>query len=327
MPKSFRDWLKAAALLVILGLIAAGYFERQAITDEIKLATYTPTSAISQLASDDTMTASARHYFYINHPELDDKAAFRQDCPSGTEQTVVLGCYHSGESGIHLLNVSDPRLAGVEQVTAAHEMLHAAYERLSTSERRQVDGWLEAYYKTVTDPALIQTFNAYKKSEPGQVVNEMHSIFGTEVANLPSNLENYYKRYFTDRQKITSYYSNYQATFTNLQSQVTVYDNQLKALKSQIASNEASARDQDTLLNLERNQLSQEAASGDASDYNARVASYNASVDSYNALVQQIQAEVNRYNQIVAARNQIAFTINDLGTELDANVQTIQPAR
>lgn len=326
MPKNSRDWLKSILLLAVIGVIAFVYFDRLAIIDFVKLAGYHPPSGISQLASDDTMTALGQHYFYLNHPEIDDKASFRQNCPNGTEQTVVLGCYHSGESGIFLLGVSDPRLAGVEQVTAAHEMLHAAYERLSTSERQQVDGWLLAYYKTVTDPQLLATFASYRKTEPGQVVNEMHSIFGTEVANLPGPLENYYKRYFTDRAKIVSYYTNYQASFSNLQQQIIVYDKQLAKLKSQIAEDEASATSENTSLGLERNQLSQEAASGNASDYNASVDSFNASVERYNALVEQIKSEINQYNQIVSARNQIAIAFDNLGKELNANAQTIPAA-
>ncbi len=327
MPRKFGDWLKVGLFMIVIGLIAWGFSERQAIADYIKLADYNPPASISQLAADDTVTAEGRHYFYLNHPELNDKATFRQNCPNGTEQTVVLGCYHSGESGIFLLTVNDPRLSGVEQVTAAHEMLHAAYERLSSSERSQVDGWLMAYYKTVKDPQLLATFANYRKTEPGQVVNEMHSIFGTEVANLPPNLENYYKRYFTDRAKVVGYYTNYQDAFTKLQQQIAYYKAQLEQLKSSIASDEAAASQQNTSLNIERNQLNQEAASGDTSDYNAGVNNYNAAVERYNSLVAQIKSEIANYNQLVQQYNQSAVAINTLGNELNANVETVPSAR
>lgn len=326
MPKKPSEYLKVVVLLMIIALIAVGLFERQAIGDYIKLADYTPSSQISQLASDDTMTAYAKHLFYINHPELDTKASFKNNCPNGTEQTVVLGCYHSGESGIFVLKVSDPQLNGVEQVTAAHETLHGAYERLSGSEKAKVDGWLEAYFKTVTDKQLIDTINAYKKTEPNAIDNEMHSIFGTTIANLPPKLENYYKQYFTNRAKIVSYNSDYQATFNKLQQQIASYDTQLTQLKAKITSDEASAKQQNASLNQQRQQMNQERASGHTSDYNAGVDSYNASVNHYNALVQQIKSEVNQYNQIIEERNKIAIDINNLGSELNASAQTVQPA-
>lgn len=326
MPKTKTEYIKVLALLVVIALIGIAFIERQAIGDYIKLADYTPTKPISQLASDDTMTAYAKHLFYINHPQLDDKASFRNNCPNGTEQTVVLGCYHGGESGIFVLKVSDPQLNGVEQVTAAHETLHAAYDRLSGSEKTKVGGWLEAYFKTVTNKQLIDTINAYKKTEPHSLDNEMHSIFGTTITNLPPKLENYYKQYFTNRAKIVSYNANYRATFNKLKQQIASYDAQLKSLKSSITSDEASAKQQNASLEQQRQQMNQERASGNASAYNAGVDSYNASVQRYNALVQQIKAEINRYNQIIEARNKIAIDIDSLGSELNANAQTIQPA-
>ena len=41
-------------------------------------------------------------------------------------------------------------------------------------------------------------------SEPGQRLNELHSLLGTEVAHLSPALERYSHRYFHDRQGIVS---------------------------------------------------------------------------------------------------------------------------
>lgn len=326
MPKTFTDWLKALVLIIVIALIAVAAVNRQAIMDEIKLASYDPPASIVQLADDDTMTASAKRLFYINHPALESKAEFRQDCPNNSEQTIVLGCYRGNESGIYLLRVTDQELNGVEQVTAAHEMLHAAYDRLGRSEKNQVDGWLESYYKTLKNPELKKIFDNYKKTEPGQLVNEMHSVFGTEVANLPKNLENYYKRYFTDRQKVTGYASQYRSVFLDLRQQIAGYDNELKKLKPEIEASQAQASALDSKLQSERNQMNADRASGNYRAYNAAVPGYNSDVERYNQLVQTIKSEVATYNQIVAERNKLAISINNLGDELNANVQTVSPA-
>ena len=139
--------------VVVMGVILLGfpvlvYFNAQNLVDWWKLRGYTPPASVSALASEDTMTKYATHVFYVNHPQIvSDTATFRQDC-SENEQTIVLGCYHPEQEGIFVYNVSDPRLSGVQQVTAAHEMLHAVYARLSTKDRKPVLGKIKPYKGT-----------------------------------------------------------------------------------------------------------------------------------------------------------------------------------
>jgi hypothetical protein len=244
-------------LLLLMAVVAAlSVFiivDKQNIYDWWKLRGYTPPSSVVTLAKEDTMTSYALKVFEVNHPAIENKTAFSVQCPNdGGEKTIVLGCYHSGQDGIFILNVSDPVLNGVEQVTAAHEMLHAAYERLSSSERSKVDTMLLNYYHNdLKDPRIISTINAYKKSEPDNVVNEMHSVFGTEVASLPASLEQYYRLYFSDRQKITSYAAQYEAVFTSRQAAVNADDQQLTELKPQIDSLRSSINTQLDAINTE----------------------------------------------------------------------------
>lgn len=326
MKKAFSSTFKYLLLLVALGLLILTFVYRQAIEDRIRLLGYTPPAAITKIAAEDTMTPAARHLFYLNQPKLEDKQAFRTDCPNGSEKTIVLGCYKSSESGIYLLKVDDPRLAGVEQVTAAHEMLHAAYDRLSSSEKARVNGWLESYFKSLSDKRLIDTINAYKQTEPHSLEDEMHSIFGSEVADLPPNLANYYKRYFTDRSKVADYAASYRSTFIKLKQQLQSYDQELKELKTNITNDKAEARSLINRLTSERGQLNAYRARNDADAYNAAATTYNANVDRYNQLAVVIESEVNRYNQIVDKRNQLAVTINGLSDELNANIETVKQA-
>jgi len=307
--------------LVIVGL---GLANRQAIMDWWVLRYYTPPPAIASLASEDTMTSYAKHLFYLNQPQLEDNIVFGSKCPNnGGEQTIVLGCYHSYEDGIYLLTVNDPRLNGVEQVTAAHETLHAAYDRLSKADKTKVDKLLEDYYHhDLKDPRLIQTIKAYQQTEPNDVVNEMHSVFGTEVANLPPSLESYYKRYFSDRRQIVSYADQYEAEFTSRQTQIAQDDAQLSQWKSEIdnlqndliAKQNALTAQQDSLMNLQKTNLNA---------YNAGVPAFNQAVDSYNTEVEQLKNLVASYNQLVTERNQIVFIVDQLDQELSTNQSTI----
>jgi len=307
--------------LAVLGLAAAN---RRDIYDWWALRGYQAPSTVAQLAMQDTMTPYARKILYVNHPAIDSKAAFSIKCPNnGGEQTIVLGCYHSDQAGIFLLNVSDPRLNGVEQVTEAHEMLHAAYDRLSTAERNKVDAMLLDYYDhNLHDQRIITTMAAYKKTEPHDVVNEMHSVFGTEIANLPAGLEQYYKQYFTNRSQIAAYAAQYQAEFTSRQATVAADDSQLSGLKSHIDSDEADLKTKQSQINSQQSQLVAERSSNPAA-YNAAVPAYNAQIDAYNGEVQTVQSLIDQYNQLVAARNIVAGEEDQLVNDLNGSPATL----
>lgn len=308
--------------LVIFGLIAYNW---QNIDDWWKLRGYQAPADIAQLASQDTMTPYGRKIFYVNHAAILTKTAFPQKCPNnGGEQTIVLGCYHSDQAGIFLLGVDDPRLNGVEPVTAAHEMLHGAYDRLSSADKAKVNAMLLDYYNNdLHDQRLRDTIAAYKKTEPKDIVDEMHSIFGTEVANLPPGLEQYYSRYFTDRAQVAAYAAKYQAEFTSRQAAVAQDDAQLAALKQQIDSLESDLRAKQAAIEARQASLNSLQASGDITTYNADVPAYNALVNEYNSEVGQVRTLISQYNDLVAARNAIALQENQLSKELTTSPSTI----
>lgn len=310
--------------LALLGVLAVVSTNRQGIQDWVKLRSYTAPANVAQLADDDTMTAYARRVFYVNEPQIDGKDIFGPKCPSGTEQTVVLGCYKGGQSGIVLLQVNDPRLQGVEQVTAAHETLHAVYERLSPSKRKQVDAWLNDYFKNqLRDQTVIDQINSYKQTEPKDLTNEMHSIIGSEVGNLPPVLEEYYSQYFANRSVIVGFYDKYQEEFTSRQDKIKQDDVQLSALKAQIDSAETGLKAKADALESQRNQLDALRSSGQIPAYNAGVPGYNAGVNAYNAEVARLRDLIDQYNSLVDERNSIALETQQLTSEITSDTQPI----
>ena len=311
---------------LVFGLVCALAIlaNHQAVYDWIRLQGYHVPANVAALASDDQLTPPAKRIFYVNHPLLQDKTAFASSCPNGDKETAVLGCYIPMQRGIYVLRVTDARLAGIEQVTAAHELLHAAYDRLSDKDKRQVDSWLTDYYQhDLTDPVIIDQMNSYKKTEPNDLVNEMHSVFGTEVTSLPTNLENYYKRYFADRQKVTAYYTTYEAEFSSRINKIKQDDAKLASLKMQIQAGEADLKTKQSQLNAQQAQLDTARHSGNVTAYNAGVPVYNALVDAYNAEVSTIKSLVDQYNTLVAARNAIALEEQQLTQAISSSVSPI----
>lgn len=322
--KSFR---KIVSYGLLAGVVVAGaviWLRHEAIADWVVLRNYHAPAAISQLASDDTMTNTGQHLFYINHPLLEGRTEFNQHCRNETEQTVVLGCYHGNRQGIYLYAVTDSRLHGVEQTTAAHEMLHQAYDRLTPKDRAYINGLLEDYYKYhLTDDTVKSQIDAYKQSEPDALDNEMHSLFGTEIANLPAPLENYYKRYFTDRSKVVQFNTNYQAEFAKRRAQVAQYDQQLTNLKSQITAKEKELDARQTAIRAKKAQLDREAAANQIDLYNTDVNAYNAMAQEYNQELTDTRALIDRYNSIVGQRNAIAVQEQQLQQALDSRLTPV----
>jgi len=321
-----RGLRQTVLFLLTLALLAAPFlvwWKAQALADWWQLRDYAAPAAVSSLASQDTMTAYARHVFYVNHPDIESNPAqFQQDC-NESEKTIILGCYHSDQNGIFVYDVTDPRLSGVEQVTAAHEMLHAAYDRLSSKDRDRVDGLLEDFYKNqLTDQRIIDTINSYKQTEPNDVVNEMHSVFGTEVANLPVPLESYYKQYFTNRQAVTHFADSYENEFTTRESQIKSLKSQLDQLKTSIQSQEADLDGQLRQINTDRAKLDSLRSSGQITEYNASVSGFNQEVNSYNNSVETLHGTVSQYNQLVSQYNSVAKELANLAKSIDSRVQT-----
>jgi hypothetical protein len=277
---------------------------------------YEPPARVVQLADETTMTGQGRRLFYLNRPEVLDASEFNTRCAGAdSEQTIILGCYYSPQRGIFLFRVDEPELQGIEHVTAAHEMLHAAYDRLSRSERERIDALLTDYYQTeLRDERLLRIMELYKATDAQHLANEMHSIFGTEIGVLPEELEQHYQKYFTDRQVVAGFAASYQAAFTSRQDQVDKYDAELLAIEQQIQQNSAELDAQAQALAADRQRV-------EASGNQEAVDAYNQRVAAYNALLAQTNALVDQYNQIVERRNEIALEQKQLQRSIDSSIQ------
>lgn len=303
--------------LIVMAASIYGITHRQEILDYLALRNYTPSQRVVQVANDTTMRDETRRVFYVNHPELNDKTQFRQNCPS-TVHSIVLGCYVENR-GIFLLDVTDQRLNGVIQVTAAHEVLHAEYDRLSSAERENVDKMTAAFFSQLSNERIKSTIERYRSKDASTVPGELHSILGTEVRELSPELEAYYSQYFSDRSKIVSYSEGYEQTFVDLSSQVEKYDTQLDSLKETIESNRVEIQGQGNDIERQKKHLDDLLSSGQTEEYNSSVESFNTAVNNYNRLLQITKSLIAEYNELVESRNNIATTEQELAEAINSN--------
>lgn len=316
---------KISKIVVVILLLAAPmavWTQRWNLYDYWRLRGYEAPAAVAQLAADTTMNDAGRRLFYVYHPELKDKTTFSARCNS-SERTIVLGCYVSG-TGIYLYTVSDERLLGIMQVTAAHETLHAAYDRLSGKEKERIDTLVQEAYAKITSQRIHDTVEDYRKNG-ADIANELHSILGTEVRDLPPELEKYYQRYFTNRLKVVEYSEKYEHAFTERKQKIENYDKQLESLKQQIESLEGELESREQQLQSERSRLDGLIAAKNIEAYNAGVTGFNAQVSAYNGLVGRIRSLIDQHNKLVGERNAIAEEEGELVKAIDSRPATITP--
>jgi chromosome segregation ATPase len=182
---------------------------------------------------------------------------------------------------------------------------------------------LQDYYNNqLHDQRIIDTINSYRQSEPNDVVNEMHSVFGTEIANLPAPLEQYYTRYFANRAAVTGFANNYQSEFTTREDQIKADKAQLDQMKAAIEAQQQALQAKSQQINADRARLDSLRRSGQIDQYNASVATFNTEVDSYNTSVETLRQQIARYNQLVDDYNAIAKELASLAQAIDTRVPT-----
>lgn len=311
-------------LIFVFLFIGVGLAFRQDIYDWWRLRNYQPPATIKAIVEKTAMTNDAKKYFYVEHPVVANKKIFNEKCRSGNlaEFSIVLGCYIQAD-GIYIYNVNDPRLNGIEEVTGAHEMLHAAYDRLSSSEREKVDKLTNDAYRKLNDKRLNKTIEQYRKNDPSSVPSELHSILATEEPTLPYALENYYKKYFKDRSKVVNLSLQYEAEFSSRQNNISSIESQLNSLKNDYDQLNSRLEQERAQINSQKELMDRYLANGETEKYNANVESFNSRVSEYNSSVQSLRTIIDEYNNLVQQYQQTAFELNDLYESINSQPSTL----
>jgi hypothetical protein len=295
----FRSVPTFILFVVVLVWVIGG----RELVDQLRVWNYEPSPRVLELANQTAMTDRGRRLFYVADPAIEPRDRMRSSCPQ-LDSKSILGCYQSRNSQekIIIQDVVDQRLEGVMEVTAAHEMLHAAYQRLNSQERSEVDDHLQRVFETTNNVAIKKLIKQYPANA---IKTELHSILGTELRQLDPFLEDYYSRYFVSRLTVVALAEQYQSTFAEIEQRETEIDRQLQDLKAKIATAEIMLKDTDA--QLKANQQSLEILSDtDVESYNQQVPVFNSDVNSYNDQVADLRALVDRHNRLVGDYNKTA---------------------
>lgn len=282
---------KVTTFVTAIYFLVMGFFAHPSqyyFTDWQAVQSLKPTSMASQYIDTLKITDFGKYALAGSDPQIESKAQFNALCqPAAT--VIELGCYVGGlPDHIYVMQVNDPAVSTVMNVTMAHEFLHAEYNRLTLKKKKEVDALIEKQLaKESSDTNLQKRLAGYAKSEPGQQNNELHSIFGTEYSDLSPELVSYYSQYFKDRKMIVAW-SEANTAYINGKQQ------ELQQQKAQIEVDSANLKSLEGRMNTYL-------AQGNISLYNSLVPSQNAQVRNLNSAIADYNAKVAAYNDLIAS--------------------------
>jgi len=315
---------KLAIVLTLISFIIAALLliNRQYVIDQVVVWQFKPSGQVTALADRASMNDRGKFYFYASQPALENADTFNQKCDRKEQSTAILGCY-TGRY-IYIYNVTDEKLDGIREVTAAHEMLHAAYDRLGDDERSKVDALLsQEYDKLKNDKKLAERMAFYARTEPGQRNNELHSVIGTEISDIAPKLEEHYKQYFSDRSQIVSLHHKYESVFNDLQSRGESLSAELTRLGDSIEAESVDYNKMVNQLNQDIQTFNDKAANGGFSSQNEFDVARSALVaraDQLDAMRESINSKVARYETLRTELLSIASQSEELNRSIDSSL-------
>jgi len=190
----FGSVIGIISLVAVLLATAWVILNRQYVLDQLTVWSFTPSSAVASINQRSGFTEKGTFYFYTSKPEVAPASQFNNSCVRQEVTSAILGCYSNKQ--IYIYDIPNNELDGVEEVTAAHETLHAVWDRLSRSEQESLTEVLQEAFSKIDDPELNERMAYYERTQPGERYNELHSILATEFKNLGPTLEAHYAKYF-----------------------------------------------------------------------------------------------------------------------------------
>ena len=322
---------KWTATILVLAVGAVGvlaYVNRGDIQDYLKAENFTPSERVQIITDTVAFTPKGERIFLASHPTVGGREEFSRWCANvdHAEEGHILGCY--ADERIRLFEVSDERLQGIVEVTAVHELLHAVFARMKPQDREVLsDALREEYEQRIVDDAEFETrMSVYADLSPRAFANELHSVFGTEVADIPASLEEHYAKWISDRGEVVEWYNEYHGVFTSLSAEADRLSAELEALREQIETDSSAYDEAVRQFNA------------DAADFKARNERYEFSgnvelfdsvrssllfrQDELSAELQRIQADTDTFNSLrdeLLALNDVSLKLNEV---LDSKLPT-----
>ena len=302
--KNQKIFFVGCSLVLALGVMAI-CLNLNVISDFLVGMGYRPTSEMAEIRESLGLTGTGARIFNASLPVLQEKQEFNQNCREVENASAILGCYRDGK--IFVYNIVDEELPRIRELTAAHELLHAVYHRMSNEEKTKWRNELIRVYRD-NQEVLGDEIELYDDNEKQE---ELYVRAGTEVLDLPAELEKHYAEIFEDQDKIVGYYNSYIEVFREIEEKLDELYAKINALDDQIAAKTSEYEAGVGSLNAEIGEFNSCAATLNCFSstyvFNSRRAGLVAKRDNLEALYNEINAMVTQYNQMVEEYNDYAL--------------------
>lgn len=309
--------------LVVSGIIIVFsiwvFLNRQLVLDLLSVWSFHPGTEVATIEQRTGMTDNGRFIFYATKPQVLSSEDFNKECPRQEVGNPILGCYNANDR-IFIYNLADDQLDGMKEVTAAHEMLHAVWQRTSESEKARIGSMISAAYQKIDNAELKTRMDYYQRTEPGEFTNELHSILGTEVQDLGADLENYYSQFF-DRTDVLALHDKYDNFYTGLSTQAEDLYGKMQELGVSIDSRSATYNQNASQLSADITSFNARANGGQFKSSSQFYSERAALVKRSNQLEKDhdsINADIETYNTYYGQYQEIASQIQVLNNSMDS---------
>ncbi len=295
------------------------FTNRQHLLDQMTIWSYEPSSSVSTISDRVAFTDKGKFAFYATRPEVSSQASFNTQCPRQEVGSPILGCY-TGEDRIYIYDITNEELDGMEEVTAAHEMLHAVWVRTSEGDKKSLEKQLREAYSSIDDAELKERMDYYERTEPGEFINELHSILGTEITELSNELDAYYAQYF-DRDKVLALHQQYDSHYKALYARANELYPIMEALSASIETRSNAYDATAASLSADITAFNARAESGDFSSMSQFYSQRAVLVSRSNALEAErvaINNDIAKYDEYYKEYQEISSQIEVLNDSMDS---------
>lgn len=276
--------------------------------------------SFAQITQQLNLTKEGERLLVVSQPSLETAAQFNQNCPNREATSYILGCFNQGK--IFVYDVPNSELVNAIPVTTAHELLHAAWERMSVADRTELEPILEENYRKNRNEELDRRMEMYAETEPGQRSNELHSILGSEFTDLTPELEEHYRRWFANRQTVAQIHQAFKEKFLSLERQSDQLLAEMNRLRSEAEQEKQAYQQAVSDLNAKINQFNQRASRlggfSSEAEFNIEKSKLLARQAEINQWFEQANQKVSRVNELVVQINQLNRTLQNLSSDLNS---------
>lgn len=316
MKRKTTKVLKWVVLAIVLIIVTSVVSQREWIYDFWRGVSYQPSEEMVKIRDRLGLTDYGVFLFNASQPVLNDSEEFNEKCRFEQDgNDAIVGCYT--DQNIHIYNIKDSELDGIRECTSAHELLHAVWDRMGEDERK-------GYYKSLS--LVLDQNKEYLKDElelydEEAKREELYVRAGTEIKDLPNDLESHFAKVFNDQDKVVGYYDKYISVFRNLQAELESLKAEMETIKAQIDAREADYTRRVEQLDKDITEFNQCAATAGCftsqwsflTQRNVLLSEQAALESLYNEinnLVDSYNAKVDKYNEDVISNNKLNQMIN-----------------